>query len=198
MQRRHVILGLPALLAACGAEPVWAPEAEVAQARFRHDGPPSITLFTVVANDNGSGGHSALMISASERVIFDPAGTWQHPQVPERNDVHFGISDPAVAFYKDYHARETWHVVSQEIAVPPEVAERALALVKDYGAVPKAFCTQANSRILRQLPGFERAPRTFFPTALMAYVDTLPGVRRDVFYDDSPANNATIAAPVLR
>lgn len=171
MQRRHVILGLPALLAACGAEPIWAPEAEVAQARFRHDGPSSITLFTVVANDNGSGGHSALMINASERVIFDPAGTWQHPQVPERNDVHFGISDPAVEFYKDYHARETWHVVSQEIEVPPEVAERALALVKDYGAVPKAFCTQANARVLRQLTGFERAPSTFFPTALMAYFE---------------------------
>lgn len=197
MRRRFFMLGLPAALAAC-SEASWAPDAEVAQARYRHAAPPSITLFTVISNSNGSGGHSALMINASERVIFDPAGTWFHPQAPERNDVHFGITDPAVAFYKDYHARETWHVVTLDKPVPAEVAERALALVKDYGAVPKAFCTQANSRVLRQLPGFEGAPSTFFPTALMAYFERLPGVTRDVLYDDSPANNGLIAVPPLR
>ena len=34
----------------------------------------SISLFTMVNNQNGRGGHSSLLIHASERVIFDPAG----------------------------------------------------------------------------------------------------------------------------
>jgi hypothetical protein len=191
-----LLLAALAGLAGC-AEPKWAPEAEVQQAIYRHSGPPSITVLTVISNDDGRGGHSALLINGSQRLLFDPAGTWQHPQVPERNDVHFGMQDPIVQFYKDYHARVTWHVVSQEIQVSPEVAEKAIALVKNYGAVPKAQCTQANTAILRQLPGFEGAPRTFFPQRLMKYIDTLPGVKRDKFYDDSPNNNATILAPTV-
>ena len=196
----RLILALAVLLAlaACGAEPVWAPEEEVQRAVYRHDGPPSITVFTVVSNRDGSGGHSSLLINGSQRVIFDPAGTWYHPQLPERNDVHFGMKNAAVDFYIDYHARETWHVVSQEIRVSPEVAERALRLAQDYGAVPKAYCTRANTDILAQLPGFQGVPSTFYPVKLMEWIDAnVPGVTRDVTYDDSPANNATIEAPVL-
>lgn len=184
-------------VAGCGAEPVWAPDAEVQRAIYRHDAPPSITVITVVSNRSGSGGHSALLINGTQRLIFDPAGTWYHPQIPERNDVHFGMKDAAVAFYKDYHARETWHVVSHEIPVSSEVAAQAIALVKGYGAVPKAFCAQANGDVLSQLPGFEDAPKSFSPLALMKYADSRPGVTRDVFYDDSPADNEFIAAPAL-
>ncbi|MDJ0826369.1 MAG: hypothetical protein QNJ16_12765 [Rhodobacter sp.] len=187
----------PLLLAACGTEPVWAPDDAVERAVYRHDAPPSITVFTVVSNRSGQGGHSSLLINGSQRLIFDPAGTWHHPHIPERNDVHFGMKDPAVDFYIDYHARETWHVVRQDIAVEAEVAEMALRAVQDYGAVPKAYCTRANTDILAGLPGFENVPSTFSPIKLMEFVDTLPGVTRGVTYDDSPANNATIVAPRL-
>mgnify|MGYP006908293284 CR=1 FL=1 len=192
-----VALLVPLLLAACGAEPVWAPDDVVQRAIYRHDGPPSITVFTVVSNRDGRGGHSSLLINGSQRLIFDPAGTWRHPQIPERNDVHFGMKDAAVEFYIDYHARETWHVVRQDIPVTPEVAEMALRAAQEYGAVPKAYCTRANTDILAGLPGFEGVPRSFYPVKLMEYVDTLPGVKRSVTYDDSPANNATIVAPRL-
>ena len=192
-----VALLVPLLLAACGAEPVWAPDDVVQRAIYRHDGPPSITVFTVVSNRDGRGGHSSLLINGSQRLIFDPAGTWRHPQIPERNDVHFGMKDAAVEFYIDYHARETWHVVRQDIPVTPEVAEMALRAAQEYGVVPKAYCTRANTDILAGLPGFEGVPRSFYPVKLMEYVDTLPGVKRSVTYDDSPANNATIVAPRL-
>lgn len=198
MRRWIFALLVPLALAACGAEKTYAPEAEVQQAIYRSDAPPSITVMTVVSNSNGSGGHSALLINGSQRLIFDPAGTWHHPQIPERNDVHFGMQDAAVQFYKEYHARETWHVVSQEIPVSAEVAEKAIRLVQEYGAVPKAYCTKANTDILRQLPGFEGAPGTFYPVKLMEYIATLPNVKRTEFRDNSPANNATIDAPNLR
>lgn len=195
MRRFVLALLLPLALAACGAEPVWAPDDAVQRAIYRDDGPPTLTLFTVVSNQNGSGGHSALMVSGSQRAIFDPAGTFQHPALPERNDVIFGMSDKAVQFYKDYHARVTWRVVSQEIQVPPEVAEAALREIQAYGAVPKAYCAVATGSVLRSLPGFENAPSGFSPLALMRYFDEKPGVKRSVFTDDSPANNDFIRAP---
>lgn len=181
----------------CGAEKVWAPEEEVQRAIYKHDAPPSITLITVVSNSNGSGGHTALLVNGSHRAVFDPAGTFQHPALPERNDVVFGMTDKAVQFYKDYHARETWHVVTQEVPVSPEVAELALRKIQDNGAVPKAMCAQATTGILAGLPGFESVPRTMFPLAVMRAFDQLPGVKRDVFYDDSPANNDFIEAPAV-
>ena len=198
MLRLIFALMLPLVLAACGAEPVWAPEEEVQQAIYRSDAPPSITVITVVSTSNGSGGHSALLINGSQRLLFDPAGTFNHPQIPERNDVLYGITDTAFEFYKDYHARVTWDVITQEIPVTAEVAEEALRRAQAYGAVPKAYCTIANTTILAGLPGFEGVPRTFFPVKLMKYVDTLPNVKRDIYQDDSPANNATIVAPNLR
>ena len=100
--------------------------------------PTSITLYTVV--NKRIRGRRAFRPSWStrrERVIFDPAGTWHHPRLPERNDVHFGMTDTAMAFYIDYHARETYDVVEQTIVVSPEVAELVLAKVKADGAGAK-------------------------------------------------------------
>ena len=188
---RAVLLLCVLALTACGAaEPTWAPNELVARQRYVHDGPPRLTLFTVINNKSGSGGHSALMVNApSQRAIFDPAGTFHHPHLPERNDVVFGMSDPAVTFYKDYHARVSWHVVEQSIDVSPQVAELVLAKIQSYGAVPKAQCASSVSNILRTVPGFQSVPRSQFPKRLMAWFEDNgagPGTR---FYDDSPDNN---------
>ncbi len=191
-----LLLPLSLLLSAC-AEPVWAPEEEVQRAKYRHDAPPSVTLITVVSNRSGSGAHSAVLVNGSQRVIFDPAGTWKHPLLPERNDVHFGMTPSALDFYIDYHARETFHVVSQEVPVSPQVAEVALARVQGYGAVGKAFCSNATTDVLRSIPGFEDTPRSLNPKKAMAAFDAKPGVKRSVVYDNSPANNATIKVPPL-
>ena len=76
MRRLLIALLLPLALAACGAEKTWAPDVDVQRAIYHNDAPPSITVITVVSNSNGSGGHSALLINGSQRLIFDPAGTW--------------------------------------------------------------------------------------------------------------------------
>jgi hypothetical protein len=187
----RLVLSLAAIvgLSACGAEPKWAPEEQVQAARFVSDEPPSITLYTVVNKTSGSGAHSAILVNASERVIFDPAGTWMHPRLPERNDVHFGMTDKAIAFYIDYHARETYDVIEQKVYVSPEVAEAVLAKVKAYGAVPKAMCTNATSAILRSTPGFESLPQTWYPKRLSTAFDAVPGVSTRVITDDDDDSN---------
>ena len=176
-------------LAACGADSKWAPQDQVDAARFVAGPPNSITLYTVVNTRTGSGAHSSILVNASERVIFDPAGTWYHPKLPERNDVHFGMTDKAVAFYLDYHTRITYNTIEQTIYVSPEVAELVLARVKAYGAVPKAMCTQANSSILRGVPGFEGLPQTYYPKKLADAFGRLPGVTTRVITDDDADDN---------
>ncbi|MBL9049044.1 MAG: hypothetical protein JNK19_02905 [Tabrizicola sp.] len=175
-------------LAAC-AEPKWAPEQEVQAVRFVAGPPNYITLYTVVNKSTGSGAHSAILVNGSERLIFDPAGTWYHPELPERNDVHFGMNDKAIAFYVDYHTRKTYDTIEQKIFVSPEVAEMVLQRVKAHGAVAKAMCTNATSSILRGVPGFESLPQTFYPKKLSKEFGKIPGVTTRVITDNDDDNN---------
>ena len=177
-------------LTACGAaEPTWAPEDQVQAARYVDPGPPTLTLFTVVSTRSGNGAHAGLMVNADERVMFDPAGTWRHPRLPERNDVHYGMSPKMVNFYIDYHARETYDVVEQTLVVTPAIAALVKRRVIEYGAVPKTQCTVATSKILRGVPGFEGLPQTWFPKVLMQAFGELPGVTTRKITDDDADNN---------
>lgn len=180
-------LSLLLTLAACGADRVWAPDADVARARYVSGEAPSITLYTVINKRSGSGGHTALLIDASQRALFDPAGTFSYPSVPVRNDVHYGITEQMRKLYIDYHARETYDVLEQKIYVSPAVAEAALRRAQDYGAVNKAFCSISTSSILGGLPGFESLPKTFFPVKLSRAFGELPGVTERLYKDGDPA-----------
>ena len=189
-----------AVLAACGgpAEPVWAPEMEVQRRAYVHDGPPSLTLFTAISTKNGSGGHTALMVNGSQRVLFDPAGTFRLSIAPERNDVLFGFDDRVEAVYVDYHARETYDIVRQEIIFSPEVAEMALRAVQAYGAVPKAQCSLAVSRVLSRLPGFEGFPVSYFPKGTMkAFAALGAGPGRVISDDDDDENHGVLLRAAL-
>ena len=177
------------------AEPIWDSDEFVSRATYVHDGPATLTLFTVISNRTGAGAHSALMVNGSQRVIFDPAGTWRHPQLPERNDVHFGMSDPIVDFYIDYHSRITHHTIIQEIEVSPQVAQIAMNQIMSYGAVPKAQCSIAITAILANIPGFESVGSTWFPKKLSKSFAALPGVKTETVYDDDPGDNSGMIAP---
>jgi len=184
------LLALPLMLAACGgpAEPVWAPDAAVRAAAY-HDGPPEIRLYTVVSVRNGSGAHSGLLINAGQRVLFDPAGSFQMKSLPERNDVLYGITDDALKVYIDYHARKDFNVVEERIPVTMEQAMLAQHLAEQYGAVPKAQCSLAITRILHQIPGFETMPVSWFPGKTEHWFGTLPGATRRVITDDDADKN---------
>ncbi len=193
MRRIIAILSLPFFLVSCGAQEVWAPTEEVTRALYTTGEPPSITLYTAIRVLSGEGAHSGLMIDNSHRVMFDPAGTWFNRAAPERNDVHFGMTDKLLEFYIDYHARETYYVVEQKIYVTPEVAETAMQAVQNYGAVPKAFCGNSISDVLRDVPGFKDIPNTFFPGKIMRAFGKKPGVIERRFYDtDSDDNNGLL------
>ena len=194
LRRPAICLALPLalLLAGCGAEPVWAPDEAVARARYVSGDAPSITLYTVVRKKGNEGAHSGLMIDGSQRVMFDPAGTWHHPAVPERNDLHFGITEQMRKFYIDYHARETYDVIEQKIHVSPAVAEAAIRRAEAYGAVNKAFCGNSVSDILQGLPGFESIPKTFFPNRIMDAFGELPGVTTKLHKDGDPDNHSGV------
>ena len=201
---RRLVLCFVALLglAACAAEPVFAPQAAVTAARYVHDGPTSITLYTVINNRSGAGAHTGLLINASERVMFDPAGSFQHPRVPERNDVHYGMTPRIVNFYIDYHARETFRVIEQTVVVSPGVAELAKQRAEAYGAVPKAQCSNSVTSILSGVPGFESIGSTWYPAKLSERFGRLPGATgRTITDDDADKNHGVLliqagAAPI--
>lgn len=152
----------------------------------------------MVNNRSNEGAHSALMINGSERVIFDPAGTWYHPQLPERGDAHYGIQDPVVDFFIDYHARVTFRVVRHEVVVTQAQADAVLRNVRDYGTVGPAFCTNAISQVLRGVPGFESIRSTFFPKRMMRNFAALPGVTERVYRDDDPDNKDFVRTRYLQ
>jgi len=182
-------------LAACGAEPIWSEQHEIDRVAFRAAGPAKLTLITVINNRSGAGGHTGLLINGPQRVMWDPAGTWWNPNAPERNDLHYGMTDRMVDIYVDYHTRETFHTVLQEIMVSPEVAAQAMRLAANYGAAGKTQCSYATSQILSQLPGFESIPVGYFPTKTMAAFAKLPGVStRKVFDDDADDNSELLPA----
>ncbi|MFV0386472.1 hypothetical protein [Paracoccus sp. (in: a-proteobacteria)] len=190
MKRRVFLAGaLPVALSACGADNLWASDEVVRQARFVSDEPPSLTLYTVIGIPRGQGGHSGLMINGSQRVIYDPAGSWNHPRIPERHDVLYGITDNFRNYYVDYHARETWWVAADTIRVSRAVADMAIRSAEQNGPANKSFCAVETGNVLRRVPGFEGAPSGFSPVALRNWFQTLPGVTSQSFRDGDPANN---------
>ena len=88
--------GLCLALTGCAEKAPYASDAEIAAVAFREPGPSYLRLYTMVNNRSGAGAHSSLMINASERVVFDPAGSFYADVAPERNDVLYGFT-PAVA-----------------------------------------------------------------------------------------------------
>ncbi|MHA6346556.1 hypothetical protein [Roseivivax sp. CAU 1761] len=188
-----LLFGGAAALAGCAppnAGPDSSPE-EVARAAYRHDGPPALTLFTMVSNRTGGGAHSSIMINGSQRVIFDPAGSVSHARLVERGDVLYGITPEFEDFYERAHARETYHVRIQRVEVPAAVAEQALRLARANGTVGQAFCAQATSGLLRRLPGFESIRPTFFPMALADQLAGFPGVAERRVYDNDGDDKRT-------
>ncbi len=188
----RILLSLGALmltLAGCAATAPYADDAAIAAVAYRDPGPPSLTLYTMVRNSTGSGGHSAILINAPEqRIMFDPAGSFSLVGVPERNDVLFGITPQIEKIYRSAHARSTYHVLMQRVELTPEQAEIAYRLALNNGAVPKAFCTDATSNLLRQVPGFESIRYTLFPVNLAKQFGKFPGVTSERYYEDDDGN----------
>lgn len=181
-------------LAACGAGQMSGPNSspeEAARAAYRSTEPASLTLYTMINNRTGNGAHTSLMINApSQRVVFDPAGSVRFQDVPEIDDVLYGITPQVAQAYESAHARSTYRVKIQTLQVRPEVAERALKLAQANGPVGSAGCTTATSRLMRQLPGLEGLPQALFPDKLMEGFAKVPGVTERVLREDDEDDKA--------
>lgn len=183
-------------VASCVASPSSPQRERPPAAIYVPKGPPKLTLFTVVNNRTGNGGHTALLVSGAEQVLFDPAGSFRHEGLFESGDVLYGVSPAWVQAFKSAHARSAYHVVSQEIEVTPAQAERTLQLVKANGAVNGAFCTNATTRLLKQVPGFEDITVTFYPVNLMEQMASRSNVRTDRYYEDDVGDVVAGIVPV--
>jgi hypothetical protein len=193
MTPTRVVLALAIMLGLAACAPVPEPsqsltDAELREQIYRHDGPPALTLFTMVNNSNGSGAHTSLMVNGSQRVIFDPAGSFRHPRIATKNDVVFGVTPVMEDTYTRFHARETFHVIVQHVEVPPQVAEDVLRRVLATGPVPRAQCALSTSELLRDVPGLNGAIRsTWFPNQLAEQFGQLPGATTQRLYEyDDP------------
>lgn len=191
-RRAFLALALPVALAACGADNIWASDEAVRRARYVSNEPPSITLLTVIGIPRGEGAHSALMINGSQRVIYDPAGSWNHPAIPERHDVLYGITPNFKNFYIDYHARATYWVAEDSLPVSRAVADAAIRAAETQGSANKSFCAVSTGQVLRRVPGFEGAPSGFSPLRLREWFLTLPGVTSRRHMDGDPDNNHNV------
>ncbi len=198
LSRRAVVLGLPlAAVAACSAPQTSSPPAMIAARQFAGPGPRVLTLFTMRNVSSGSGAHTSLLIDApSQRIMFDPAGSFRHTTIAERNDVLFGVTPEVEAYYISYHARETFYVLGQTIAVSDAVAEQAAALALANGPVARSFCTSATSGMIRRLPGFGGVSQTLFPNSLARSFGALPGVRSREWRENDPDNKALALAEI--
>ncbi|MDO5604615.1 MAG: hypothetical protein Q4G25_05570 [Paracoccus sp. (in: a-proteobacteria)] len=191
LRRILIALALPLFLAACGADNQWASDEAVRNVRYASNERPSISLLTVVGIPRGEGGHSALLINGSEQVIFDPAGSFQHPRAPERHDVLYGITPEMRNVYIDYHARdvagERYYVIVDTVPVTREVADMAIRSAQANGPVNKAFCAVGTANVLRNVPGFQGAPGGFSPIRLREWFLTMPGVQSREYRDGDPS-----------
>lgn len=176
-----------AALSGCAAQLPWAPIESINQVAYREPGAPTITLMVAVTK-SGSGAHTALMINASQRVIYDPAGTFHDKGMPERADLLYGVTPQALDKYIDYQAEEGLNWVMMTKVVSPEVAETALQTAIETGASMSGFCANNTSSIISRVPGFQGFPVELYPKKVLAAFSAIPGVTKRVVVQ----NDATL------
>lgn len=172
-------------LGGCANPSVFASDAEIATVSYREPGPTRITLLTMLRTETGAGAHSALVVDdGTQRLVFDPAGGWFHPAAPERNDVLFGMNPTLYGFYTQWHARETHHIVAQEVILAPDQARFVAQRIQEIGPVPKANCSRSISALLGELPQFADMPVSWFPERTMRNFARYDGIRTYEIWDD--------------
>lgn len=182
-RRRFLIIGAAAIVSGCE---VYRPAdpAEVAAAAYASGAPPSVTLISMVNNRNQRSAHSALLINGSQRVLYDPAGTFTHPDLPRAGDVHYGMTDRFVSYYERYHARFSHHVHSQEVPVGRATADTVLTRAQGQGRTAKLHCALAVAAVLQPVEPFGHVRSSYFPEVLREDFARIAGVR-DAFVHDS-------------
>lgn len=177
-----------AVLSGCEIYTPATPD-EIARARYVSSEQPSITLMSMVDERSGSSAHSGLLINGEQQVLFDPAGTFTHPDLPRAGDIHYGMTPRFVDYYERYHARFDYFVEIQRVSVTKEQADRILANAMAYGQSLKMECAIAVSRVVQTVPPFTGVGTTFFPESIREDFAVIPGVETRRIYETDEGQN---------
>ena len=184
-----LLLGLGLFTAGCASNSGVAPAEEISAARFSNPEPASVSLITMVNARSDFGEHSALLINGSQQVIYDPAGTFRHSQLPRRNDVVYGITPRYASYYNSYHARFGYYVKVQKLEISREEADEMIAAAQARGHVGKLLCATAISDVLSDFPQFADIRPTIFPGAIMKRVAKIEAVDTLIIREDDIGQN---------
>ena len=79
-------------------------------------------------------------------MLYDPAGTFTHPDLPRRGDVHYGMTPRYVDYYERYHARFDYFVEAQQVPLTRTQADQMIANAKAQGQGMKMTCAARRRR----------------------------------------------------
>ncbi len=184
-----VLLGVSLFVAGCAGNSGTAPAEEISAAAFVNPAPASVSLITMVNARSEFGEHSALLINGSQQVIYDPAGSFRHSQLPRRDDMVYGITPRFASYYNSYHARFGYYVKVQTLQISREQADAMIVAAQARGHVPKLFCASAISDVLNDFPQFSDIPVTFFPGAIMRRVGENNAIETLIVREDDIGQN---------
>lgn len=163
---------------------------EIARAVYVSPEPPSVTLMSMVNAKSGRSAHSGLLINGSQQVLYDPAGTFTHPDLPRAGDIHYGMTPRFVDYYERYHARFDYYVETQTVQVTRAEADQILANAVARGQSLKMECALTTAAVLKPVPPFDKVvSTTFFPESLRQDFARLPGVKTGHVYDSDVGQN---------
>jgi hypothetical protein len=174
---RTTLLALAAITALAGCE-FYRPASpdEITRARYVSTEPASVTLMSMVNADTGRSAHTGLLINGSQQVLYDPAGTFTHPDLPRAGDVHYGMTPRFVDYYERYHARFDYFVEIQTVPVSRAAADQIIANAQGQGKSMKMTCALAAADVLQPVPPFQNVSHSVFPEALRRDFAAMPGV----------------------
>ena len=161
----------------------------IARAKYVSPDPPSVTLMSMVNEKSGKSEHAGILINGSQQVLYDPAGTFTHPELPRRGDVHYGMTPRYVDYYERYHARFDYFVEAQKVPVSRAAADQLIADAQAEGQQMKMTCSLAAADVLRPVPPFTAVRKSIFPEALRRDFQELPGVEDSYVYENDVGQN---------
>ncbi len=187
---RQAMLAFAAAVILSGCE-MYEPASydQIAAARYVSPEPPSVTLMSMVNTKSGRSEHSGLLINGSQQVLYDPAGTFTHPDLPRRGDIHYGMTPRYVDYYERYHARFDYFVEAQKVPLTRAQADQLIANAQARGQSMKMTCGLDVADVLQPVPPFQSVRKTLFPQGLRDDFEHLPDVRDSYVYENDVGQN---------
>ena len=187
---RRALLALAAASVLAGGE-IYQPASPdaIARARYVSPEPPAVTLMSMVNAKSGRSEHSGLLINGSQQVLYDPAGTFTHPDLPRRGDIHYGMTPRFVDYYERYHARFDYFVEAQKVPISRAAADQLIANAEAQGQSMKLTCGLDVADVLQPVPPFQGVRKSWFPQALRDDFEHIAGVQDSYVYENDVGQN---------